>query len=227
MKTLYTERGKIVIDDDTLSRISDAAAKVYQDTTQNNWRETIEIDIPKTTHRHWHPGHASGQIIISISSDAVAKDNAHSQVMRALAREYPEEAVSVDLGEYGYEGWETLIDFRGLMELPDVYFSRMFVYNVTDAFHHRHESAALRRYMKELEEPHLKLFALEIYKRARRERRYTNVYIPSVVDTKERRNYDRKLAYLGNLVSAARDFYKGNADQGQFVKAIRSKPRWR
>ncbi len=227
MKTLYTERGKIVVDDDTLSRISDAAAKVYQGTTQNNWREAIEIDIPKTTNRHWHPGHPTGQIMISISCDPVAKDNVHSQVMRALNGKYPEEAVSVDLGEYGYEGWETFIDFRDFMELPDFYFSRMFIHDTTETYLFRYERAALRRHLREIEEPHWKPFSLEVYKSARREIRSANAYTPSIEDKKAHRRYDRELAYLRNLASAARNFYKDGADRDQFEKAIRSKPRQR
>ncbi|MDI6722236.1 MAG: hypothetical protein QMD97_01655 [Candidatus Aenigmarchaeota archaeon] len=192
MKALYTGKGKIVLNDEILSLADSAAERVLQIAGENNWRASFEIDIPGTRCDDWHPGMPTEQKIIRVSLDSGIEDSAHAQVFRTFAGKTPSGSVKADLGEYDHEGWVSLIDYKDVRELPDVYFSDCFVWAIID-----HRNTGL---LQEVEPQYLKNVAFKIYKAVRRDKRITEMYMPEEKDL---------ILYCQDIIDASRELYKG------------------
>jgi len=157
MKTIYAITEPIIIEDGLLELVNKAVQKVEELSRENtgkyNWRPSIEIDVPGTANSEQRIGHPSGQLKLQVSYDCGVQDNVRAQVLRALGRQMPTGKISVDLGEYSYEGWESHSDNENLLELPDVYFTRLFIGRIVETFGHN----ALK--LKKVNAEHLPLLA--------------------------------------------------------------------
>ena len=218
MKTVYTDkRGKVVINDETLSLVEEAAQKVYQGSVEGGWRESIEIDIPNTRYESedWYPGHPTGQLIIRVAWDSGLEDNVHTQLSRVLSGEGPRGFVHVDLGEYMEEGWESFIDHKDLRELPDVYFTEMFIHYIIEP-----SEISPGRSVQQVEAHCYKPLALKIYRHAREKNRFCNQSFSETDEDEQKDWYKKSISHLEYVMSVARDFYKGRLNKEQFVEMI-------
>ncbi len=217
VKTIYcADAGKIAIDDGLLAKVNDAVACVEEMSKRNDWRLTIEIDVPGTAKDELHIGDPSGQLILQVAYDRGVQDNAHAQIMRALSGQMPAGKISVDLGEYGYEGWESRIDSKNLLELADIYFADSFIYNIFSLGLSQHDLATIRQVDKE----HMPLFGEFVLEKAKHhlesrvemqssyeESSLANL-ISVVFDEHCYFGHDgtEEIAYLKNLVTATDNF---------------------
>jgi hypothetical protein len=153
MKTIYTEAGKIVISDNVLSDIEEAVQEARKLACKRSWRPAIEIDIPDANE-------SEKLTIVRVGYDFGIKDNHFERLSRFLLGKDVSLEVSVDLGCYGYEGWQTFIEHEDVRNLPDVHFTLYFIYDIIDPW------AGLPD-LSQVEKEHWKMLAVKLAQEAR------------------------------------------------------------
>jgi len=218
MKTIYSSHiGKVKISDKTLFLVDEAVKRVEELSKENKWKPSLEIYLKKGRNNDWHPGEPTGDAIVRVDIDSWTDDNVHSQVMRTLEGKIPHGRTKVDLGYYGYEGWETAIELNDLRKLPNLYFEYYFISTLFEL----HTTVCAESY-KEIEKDHWKLIVPQIHETASRE----------LKEAKERPIYDKdetnkkSNSYLENVVKTTRDFSKGKTSLGKLIKALKNKPKF-
>lgn len=228
MKTLYTTSGKFVVQDETLSLADAAVTRAEAIAQENSWRVFIEIDVPETRHDQFHPdwapGCPTGQVIVRIGYDNGIHHVDDNQIFLALTGKVPRKDCRVDIGEYSYAGWESLIDSKDLREIPDIYFSERFVNRLTEPKINERASRSIE--LREVDQKHWRNLSLRIYSMAKQkffeEKGLEGITlfvdgekVPS--DTRE-----RLTDWYKNVLVQARRVYTGLSDSSYLVKAINS-----
>ena len=156
MKTIYTTAGKFTINDELTQLADRAVQRVYDLMMEEDWRQSIEINVANST----YGTNAKRQAKLKIFQDSGEDDALVTRVERNFAGQNQRGLVKVDLGKFGVEIWESLIDHKDLRSLPNVYFSPMFVYYIVDG------DLSIIPLLSEVENRHLPQLARKIHREA-------------------------------------------------------------
>ncbi len=193
MKTIYTTDGKITVDDKTLSLAREAAHAVYELSRKNNWRPSIEIDVPYSANGNGNHSDYYVPSSIMISFDTGITGNEHTKVRRALAGKTPTGNITTDLGDYGHEGWDSYIDDKDLFSIPDIYFQHMVIHDISSF-------CSYSIFLEDIEKQHWKDLAPLVCKQAEVEFQHAQTWNFTPEMKKKIVEYTQK------LITAARGF---------------------
>jgi len=217
MKTIYSSiTGKVKISDEVLSLVDRAARRVYEISKEDKWVPSIEITLKKGKTGSWHPGHPTGDLIIRVDIDSWTDDNVHMQMQRALRGKLPANGVRADLGDYGYEGWQSAIECNDLRELPDPYFEDRYVHRLLNLF----PPLAKERY-KEIEKQHWNHLARLIYNAASQDlgsrKKFADLYSSEEAA--------QQTEYLERVAASSHNFGKGKISLERLIKTLQDRPK--
>lgn len=196
MKTFYTthlfEPHKITIDNELETRIQEARDEVFRLATGNNWRPSIEIDLPQAVDENDDFHHRN--FIVKVTWDDGTEDNVHQRVLKFLAGREARGWVRADLGHYCYEGWDSAVDHRDLSELPDIWFKHGFVDGFIEP-----ESKHGNKSWDVLEEGHQRQLIPILYRQARLQMRYW----------KDSEYFSKRIPFLETLTAGCKEVWRG------------------
>lgn len=109
---------KIILDDTLLGLVRTAKQRVYELALEEDWLPSLEIGLPE-----------GGSI--QVSANNFERMGQGQQVIAILSGN-AYDGITAMIGDYGYEGWETALH-RDVLEVPDLYFDRMFVVYLKDS----------------------------------------------------------------------------------------------
>jgi len=133
LKIIYADHSKYTLDDEILSKVDDAVREVER-LMNNNWNPSIEIPVPYTRCLSDWDGRTNskptGQIILKVEPDVDYKPGFVQHQMRRLQGKEYSGKVTVDMGEYGHEGWMSIVS--DVRELPVPYFDDTYSFNILE-----------------------------------------------------------------------------------------------
>lgn len=141
MKIIYSETSKYVLDEKILEKADKAVEKVREIMAEEDWTPSIEIDVPYTRYisaldqrQGMYP---TGQIMIIVKPSRDTDDSCAENIFRRLLGKDKYGEIKVDVGEYGPEGWRSIIDHEDLRDISDYYFTMMFVDHIIEPVNKR------------------------------------------------------------------------------------------
>jgi len=113
-KTIYHEKGRTFVSDSLLAKVMKATEEIHRLWFMEEWEPCIEIEVEEPFR-------------IKVQYDSCSDLSIHSAIGRALSNDGPRYSVTADLGHYSFDGWESLVEYHDIRELPTVYFTHTFM----------------------------------------------------------------------------------------------------
>lgn len=224
VKTIYPADGKIIVKDYALSLAEKAVRCVAKIRQKENWRPSIEIDLPEIENKNCHPREPR-QIAIKVYYDTGLENNTDNDLTKWMKERFPSWPVCVDVGAYGREGWEGYIDSVDLRKIPNVYFNTMIV----SKFAGPASKSELDNLFKVVEKRHRRILVSRIYKWAVEGADYgknlleeSNKHKYVRLDKRSTKEWKKEIARNEKIKEACKEFSKGKLRLERLINILSS-----
>ncbi len=216
MKIVYADTARIEISDEFLIKAKRALCELFfLEQEDENCRYIKDIYV------HGYDAILRVEKLLGVDEELIPKEK------RTLCGPSDTRAFQVDLGEFVvtdfdeeddvYFGWHSLIGYKDIFEIPDVYFNKEFLEGIVNPF----MGIINLGTKKEFEEPYWQNIAFKIYEAADVEyKEWIDKESDAFEDLQSKklvRDFEEK------LLNAALNFYSGTGSLDELMKVLESK----
>ena len=212
MKTIYapyTSPLKIVVTDNTLSRAHRGAREVFELSrrVRPEWRNHADISIDFQVPKY--------KVVIHVTPKG--EDNDHIPPLKERLKSKNRFA-HVDLVRYDPEGTaDSLIDYKHLLTLPDIYFSDQLFYTIVNSLPDRFEDLSF------IQRPHVYFFTDRLIDYVNDRRRDSLNSLEATKNPRERKEHKDAIEYYARVIGAAAHLTHGR-NLEELVATQKSRP---